>query len=115
MARKKKNEEEEISFKVKGLTPPPPGLSAVYDDGKGGYEHFPVIMFAVIEDDVAGDVICGMISTPDGLDPCNLDDDFIGFWMKESQDIAEFFADHGHSPDGKAGDGDEDESEDDDE
>ena len=65
-------------------------------------------MFAVIEGDDDGDLICGMTSTPDGLDAANLDDDFVGFWMKDSQEIQEFLADHGHSQD----DDDEDEDED---
>lgn len=97
MSRKRKrDEEEESSLKIKGITPAPVGLTAVYDNGKGGYEQFPVIMFAVIEGDGDGDIICGMTSSPDGLDAANLDDDFIGYWVKEAQDIHEFLADHGH-------------------
>ncbi len=100
MARKKKkSEEEESSLKIKGLTPAPAGLSAVYDNGEGGYEHFPVIMFAVVEGDADGDVICGMCSSPDGFDAANLDEDFIGFWLRNEQDIHEFLADHGHGDD----------------
>jgi hypothetical protein len=92
-------------------------LSAVYDNGKGGYEHFPIIVFAVIEGDADGDIICGMTSSPDGLDAANLDDDFIGYWMRgpqEPQDIHEFLADHGHDVDGEASDADEDDADEDD-
>lgn len=98
MGRKKKEEteDEEIGLKIKGLTLAPPNLHAVFDGGDGTYENFPVIMFSVVEGDEEGDVICGLVSSPDGLDAANLDDDFIGFWFKDTQDIHEFLADHGH-------------------
>lgn len=117
MARKTRQEEpeeEEIGLKIKGLTPAPAGLFAVFDDGSGDYEHFPVLMFSVIDgDEEDGDVICGLISSPDGLDAANLDDDFIGFWLKDTQDIHEFLADHGHGQNGGGAAEDDEESDDD--
>lgn len=91
MPRKRKGQVED-GVTVKGMSAPPPGLTAVFEDGDGGYEAFPVVMFVVFEEE-DGDIICGLISAPDGMTVADHDEDFVGYRF-ESQKFAEFLEDH---------------------
>jgi hypothetical protein len=91
--KKKKNREEPLV--VSSLCPAPPGTTAVFaaDDE---YEHFPVLLFAVIDAGDDGHDVRGLISAEGGLFSPEDDESFIGYWAKKSQEIQEFLADHGH-------------------
>ncbi len=111
---KKKEARKKVSINIKSLTAPARNLSAVFADADGGYEVFPVIMFAVFDLGETDDSIGGLISGPDGLWVADHDDAFIGF-KYDHQENDEFLEDHGYDPNDRAADDDdEDEGDDDD-
>lgn len=103
---------EDDAVAIKGMSPPPVGLEAVFEDGDGGYEVFPVLMFVVFAGGKGeSDIIAGLISSADGLTVPDHDDDFIGYRLP-SQKLEEFLADHGRDGDDGESDDDVDEEED---
>lgn len=109
-----KKQRKKITVNMKSLAAPFGKLYAIFDDGDGGFEQFPVIMFAIFDVSDDDDDIGGLISGPDGFWVADHDENFIGY-KYEDQENDEFLEDHGHEPNKRRDrDDDDDEGDDDD-
>lgn len=102
-------EEEEMT--LVSIQAAPNKLMAVFKE-KDGHEALPVLLFGLYEaQEEHVTVIRGLVSAPGGMFTAEDNEDFVGYWKQDFQELEEFLEDHDIDEDD---DEDDEEEEDDD-